>query len=135
MPISSQRAAELLSDLAFLVGEWRITGTVHGAPVEGTATARLVLDGTWLEYREVIDGYEDLCLYGVDRETGDRVVHHFTSEGLVDVHVVLPLDGGGFHWVPVGLGPIVRVQPDDAGWTCSVGRFESAELDVELTYR
>lgn len=129
MPISSERAAELLSDLAFLVGAFELSGHVHGEPCNGTVLGRWILEGTWIEVREVIDGYEDLCLYGVDRQTGDRIVHHF-GRGRVDVHVVLPRDDGGFHWVPAGLGPVVRLIPGHGGWACEVGRFEAQDLDV-----
>lgn len=129
MPISSERAAELLSDLSFLVGSFSIQGHVHGERCSGTVTGRWILERTWIEVREVVDGYEDLCLYGVDRQTGDRIVHHF-GEGQVDVHVVLPRDDGGFHWVPAGLGPVVRLIPRGDGWVCEVGRFDAPDLDV-----
>lgn len=135
MPISSQRCAELLSGLDFLLGTWSVTGRVHGAPATGTATARRILDGGWVEYREILDGYEDLCLYGVDAVSGDRVVHHFTGDGRVDIHPVLPLAAGGFHWVPVGGGPVVRLVPEPGGWRCEVGRFDATDLDVVLRYR
>lgn len=124
---------DALQALSFLLGEWSVRGRVHDAEVSGTAAARSILDGAWIEYTERIDGYSDLCLYGVD-DAGDLVVHHFTSEGLAEAHAVLPLDGGGFHWVPKGLGPVVRLLPDDDGFRCQVGQFESDALDVELVF-
>lgn len=124
-----------LAALAPMLGEWSVRGTVHGEPVSGTASARPVLGGAWIEYAEVIDGYEDLCLYGVGEE-GDLVVHHFTSEGHAASHTVLPRDGGGLHWVPAkGMGAFVRLIWEDEGFRTEVGRFEADELDVVLTFR
>ncbi|HJN76326.1 MAG TPA: hypothetical protein QGF58_20525 [Myxococcota bacterium] len=125
---------EKLEALSFMLGEWVVTGVVHLSPVRGEARVRAILDGAWIEYTEVIDGYSDLCLYGVG-EDGDLVVHHFTSEGIADVHAVLPREGGGFHWVPSGLGPVVRLVPDEEGFRCEVGRFEAGALDVRLVFR
>lgn len=125
---------EKLDALSFLLGDWVVAGTVHGEPVEGTARVRPVLGGAWLLYSEHIGGYEDLCLYGVG-EQGDLVVHHFTSEGLGAVHTVLPREDGGFHWVPAGLGPVVRLLPGEPGFRIEVGRFDADDLDVTLSFR
>ena len=132
----------MLGPLAELVGRWKVQGHVHGEPVTGTVDAHLAVEGAWLVVRErILDAggrlsYEDRCLYGRDRLTGDLVVHHFQEGGRVAVHAVLPTDHGtGVHWVPRGGGPRVELRRADDGWRVQVLALEAPGPAVDLRYR
>lgn len=130
-----------LNVLHFTLGQWRVHGVLHGHPVRGDASAGRSLDGSLIEYRERVilpSGvcYTDLCLYRADPTTLDVQVHHFSEGGSHAVHTVLPLDGGGLHWVPHDMGPRVRLIPEPEGWRTEVWEsWDATEPDVVLHYR
>ena len=71
-----------LEPLHFLLGDWEGQGLDHGEPIRARAHGRLILDGSWLELRELIPGpgeepvHEDRSLYRYDAALeGLRVLH------------------------------------------------------------
>ncbi|GEM_PF-2065962 len=114
------RARTALDVLDFLVGTFRVSGEAHGEPFTGTATGRRILGGTWLEARERTGDHEELCLYRLEPGIEQVVVEQLTSPGWRVRYGVLPLQGGGVHWVPAQLGPRVRLVPCAGGYTAEV---------------
>lgn len=122
-----------LDHLAFMVGSWQIQGHLQGRPITGRATVER--SGVGLLYREVIDGYEDLCLYRVDAH-GELEVHHFSEDGAFRHAVHVMDDGRGVHWVPNSpLGPVVRALPLPEGFLIEVSHRDSDGPEVSLQFR
>ena len=122
-----------LDTLTFMQGSWRIQGHMHGQAVQGAATVERVAAG--LLYREVVDGYEDLCIYRVDPH-GELEVHHFSEDGVFRHAVHRMDDSSGFHWVPMSVhGPVVRVLPQADGFRIEVAHRDAPTPDVVLEFR
>lgn len=114
------RARTALDGLDFLLGRFRVRGEAHGQPFEGHAESRRILDGTWLETRERSDDQDELCLYRLEPGLEQLVVEQLTAPGWKARYGVLPLEGGGVHWVPANLGPRVRLVPTETGYRAEV---------------
>ena len=128
------RARTALDVLDFLVGRFRVRGRAHGEPFEGVAESRRVLGGTWLETRERTPDHEELCLYRLEPGLEQLVVEQLTAPGWKARYGVLPLEGGGVHWVPANLGPRVRLVPTPLGYRAEVRLPGDAEPAVVADY-
>ncbi len=124
-----------LDQLAFILGSWRVEGHMHGTLIRGSAQAERVLGGQAILYRELVDGYEDLCLYRLDA-VGELEVHHFSEDGAHRHAVHAMDDGSGLHWVPHTVhGPVVRLLRQADGFQIQVAHRDQPEPDVQLSFR
>jgi len=121
-----------LEQLAFMLGSWRVEGSMHGQPASGSAQAERALGGSAIIYRELLEDYEDLCVYRLD-DAKELEVHHFSKDGVFRHAVHSMDDGRGFHWVPnTVFGPIVRLFPTPEGFRIEVAHRDASLPEVVL---
>lgn len=71
-----ERTVREAEAFAAFLGEWAGQGTAHGEPVSARMMARALLDGSFVEVRELGDAHEDRCFYRFEPEDGSlRVLH------------------------------------------------------------
>jgi hypothetical protein len=141
---TAHEAEAALARLSFLLGEWRIEGRLHEAPVTGICTARRALTGAFIEVHEQVYSssgdleYEDLCVYAYNEQFHELEVHQFTAPSSHAAFLALALESGpGVRWAPrTTLGPLVRLQPHESGdgFTEEVWHAESPTADVYLRF-
>jgi hypothetical protein len=141
---TAHEAEAALARLSFLLGEWRIEGRLHEAPVTGICTARRALTGAFIEVHEQVYSssgdleYEDLCVYAYNEQFHELEVHQFTAPSSHAAFLALALESGpGVRWAPrTTLGPLVRLQPHESGdgFTEEVWHAESPTADVTLRF-
>ncbi len=129
-----------LAALGFLVGRWIGEGEEGGTPLTSEAEGRWILDGTWLQVREILrDGegrsvHEDLTLYRFDPEEGHVRVVHCLPGGWKREWPVL-LCEGRLHWVLGPAGPHVVLEPGEDGWCSRVVQPGTEAPPVTIRYR
>ena len=141
---TAHEAEAALARLSFLLGEWRIEGRLHEAPVTGICTARRALTGAFIEVHEQVYSssgdleYEDLCVYAYNEQFHELEVHQFTAPSSHAAFLALALESGpGVRWAPrTTLGPLVRLQPHESGdgFTEEVWHADSPTADVTLRF-
>lgn len=142
--MTAAEAEAALSRLNFMLGEWRVEGRLHEAPVTGECTARRGRTGAFVEVHELITNaageleYEDLCVYAYNEQHHELEVHQFTAPSSHAAFLALALESGpGVRWAPrTTLGPLVRIQPHPSGlgFTEEVWHADAPAPDVYLRF-
>ena len=142
--MTAHEAEAALARLNFVLGEWRIVGRLHEAPVTGICPARRALTGAFVEVHEQVYGasgeleYEDLCVYAYNAQHHELEVHQFTAPSSHAAFLALALESGpGVRWAPrTTLAPLVRLQPHESGvgFTEEVWHADSPTADVYLRF-
>ncbi len=116
------------------VGEWTGEGVAHGEPTSARMMARPLLDGSFVEVRELGDDHEDRCFYRFEIEDGSLRVMHLLPGATVREYPV-ELTPEGLVWVTSPLEPSVEWRFFADRLECDVLWPGASEPDVRMVWR
>ena len=129
-----------LEPLHFLLGRWAGVGVCHGDSVRGELEVAGILDGSWIQAREVLvndDGAEvhaDVTFYRFDVEGESLQALQLFEHGHMMVQPVEIMEGG-FRWVTGPGGPQLVFRRDKDIISYAVNLPGEASAAVEMTYK
>jgi hypothetical protein len=116
------------------VGEWVGEGVAHGEPTVGRLMARPLLDGSFVEVRELGDDHEDRCFYRFEPEDGSlRVVHLLPGATMREYPVERTPDG--LVWITPPGEPAVEWRFTAGCLECDVTWPGAAGPEVRMVWR
>jgi hypothetical protein len=119
---------------AAFVGEWAGEGVAHGEPIAARMMARPLLDGSFVEVRELGDGHEDRCFYRFEPEDGTlRVLHLLPGATMREYPVERTADG--LVWITPPSEPAVEWRFYADRLECDVIWPGEAEPEVRMVWR
>ena len=138
--VQKKNAQRQIEPIHFLLGDWIGSGVCEGSPVSGRLTARLLVDGSWIEaIEELVDAngdvlHQDITFYRFDSQN-ECIEATQISEGAHRMISSVELMDGGFRWITGPGAPQLRFWMLPEGLRYRVTRASEEVAAVEMVYQ